>query len=505
MKSGQSFTQNWIQRILKTLFLLGFFSLFAVAAEAARPVDNQAIVVFEEHVKPQEISAFNREWRKQGVKTIRRLPRINGMILDVPDGFDINILSAVDGVKSAEFDQVIRLQSIGAASEGGASEGGASEGGASEGGANQLVVPVNVAPSQSSRSWAISWLHTYYFNYDNPTSIMASYNKYNVPTSVRYSNKGGVKIAVFDTGVDANHTQLNGVVQGGVDLINMPPGLSAAQINATNSAPWDDNGHGTHVTALIAGLYTGLGADFDVYSVKLLDQDASGSLVTLVTALEWAIANQMDVVNMSIAFRDNSPSVQAAIQAAYQDGLILVAAAGNHSNWHDDGGSSEGGASEGGASEGGASEGGASEGGASEGGASATGTGALVYSVMYPAAYPEVIAVGATDIAGNMAWYSNEGPELDLLAPGSSIVSALNGGGYGKSSGTSMAAPLVTSTIAMMLIYDDLLEGKALGDTPSTWRTESVRDFLVYGAYPVNSDVGELDLIYTLYLVSQFQ
>ncbi len=70
---------------------------------------------------------------------------------------------------------------------------------------------------------------------------------------------------------------------------------------------------------------------------------------------------------------------------------------------------------------------------------------------MYPAAYPEVVAVGAMDSFNDLASFSNTGPEVDILAPGTDIFSTDMGGGYGLCSGTSMAAPHVTGAVAMML------------------------------------------------------
>ena len=75
------------------------------------------------------------------------------------------------------------------------------------------------------------------------------------------------------------------------------------------------------------------------------------------------------------------------------------------------------------------------------------------YAVMYPAAYPEVIAVAAMDPYYNLAWFSNTGPEVDLLAPGVDVVSATaeDRRSYGLANGTSMATPHVSGSVALML------------------------------------------------------
>jgi subtilisin family serine protease len=217
--------------------------------------------------------------------------------------------------------------------------------------------------------------------------------------------------------------------------------------------------------------------------------------------LQWAINNDIDVVNMSLGYRRDSPATRRAIEEAAKAGVIMVASVGNHSNYDDsvvlgglngggsgeggageggageggageggagEGGAGEGGAGEGGAGEGGAGEGGAGEGGAGEGGAGEGGAGTQdsaplpLYSVMYPARYPDVIAVGASTNEGKLAAFSNSGPEMDVMAPGVDILSAdiTNGHvqkGLGSASGTSMAAPYVTAAVAMMLSLDPTL------------------------------------------------
>ena len=185
----------------------------------------------------------------------------------------------------------------------------------------------------------------------------------------------------------------------------------------------------------------------------------------------------------------------------------MIAAVGNHFNWEEaagEGGSAEGGAGEGGSGEGGSGEGGSGEGGSGEGGSGEGGSGeggsgeggsgeggsgeggsgeggsgeggsgeggsagddpvANPFPVMYPAKYPEVIAVSAHDASGIMAEFSNNGPEIDIWAPGVKIVSTIPGDGFGYASGTSMAAPHVAGTVALMLAVDPTLSPEAIKD-----------------------------------------
>ncbi len=127
-------------------------------------------------------------------------------------------------------------------------------------------------------------------------------------------------------------------------------------------------------------------------------------------------------------------------------------------------------AGEGGSGEGGSGEGGSGEGGSGEGGSISDVPAANPFPVMYPAKYPEVIAVSAHDVNGVMADFSNDGPEIDIWAPGVKIVSTIPGDGFGYASGTSMATPHVAGTVALMLAINP------------TMSPESIKKYLVYSA-----------------------
>ncbi len=211
-----------------------------------------------------------------------------------------------------------------------------------------------------------------------------------------------IKVAIVDTGIDLKHPDLQANIKGGINTIY----------------PWkspnDDNGHGTHVAGIVAAINNsigviGVGPNIDLYAVKVLGANGSGYLSDVIEGLDWVVQQKQTqggdwVINMSLGTSADIQSFHDAILRAYNAGITMVAAAGN------------------------------------TGGA-----------VTYPAAYPEVIAVSATDQNNQLASWSSRGPEVDLSAPGVSIYSTYKGQTYATLSGTSMAAPHVTGVAALVL------------------------------------------------------
>lgn len=246
----------------------------------------------------------------------------------------------------------------------------------------------------------------------------------------------GIKVAVIDTGIDYIHDdpddlpynvdpEFLGNYRGGYDFFN------------NDADPMDDNGHGTHVAGILAAekngyLVVGVAPEVDLYGLKVLGANGSGEYSGLIAALEWAIANDMDVVNMSLGGHEVSTALQSAIQAAYAAGITLVAASGNTVTLQE-----------------------------------------LINGcpVAYPAAYSEVIAVSFTGADDKLTGYSCTGPQVDLAAPGNAIFSTVPIGscmfcspqGYKSESGTSMASPHVAGVAALILS-----KGIANGGDPAT-------------------------------------
>ena len=220
-----------------------------------------------------------------------------------------------------------------------------------------------------------------------------------------------IRVGIIDTGISNNHPDLLANVKGGVNTINPTKSWN------------DDNGHGSHVAGIVAASnntigVVGAGPGIDLYAIKVLNRNGSGFLSDIIEGIQWAAANNMQVVNMSLGTGSDVQSFRDAVIAAKSAGLVVVAAAGN------------------------------------SGGA-----------VIFPAAYPEVIAVSATDSSDAIAGFSSRGQEIDLAAPGVSVYSTYKGTGYATLSGTSMAAPHVSGVAALVLsapvgVYDANANGQ---------------------------------------------
>lgn len=221
----------------------------------------------------------------------------------------------------------------------------------------------------------------------------------------------GVKVAVIDTGIDIDHPDLAANIAGGENFVVIRGKINPAKYD-------DDNGHGTHVAGTIAGIddevgVVGVAPKASLYAVKVLNKSGSGYVSDIVLGIEWAIANGMDVINMSLGSSYDVDSLRQACDAAYAAGIVVVAAAGNSGDTTSDN------------------------------------------DVIYPARYNSVIAVAATDSADLRAYWSSDGPEVEMAAPGAAIFSTYMGGGYSTLSGTSMATPHVAGTVALILETGD--------------------------------------------------
>lgn len=211
---------------------------------------------------------------------------------------------------------------------------------------------------------------------------------------------GGVKVAVLDTGIDTTHPELIAAYKGGIDI-------AGGDDDPTDEAT---DFHGTHVAGIIAAAgnsngIIGVAPGVSLYAVKIFN-GRLGSVEHLIAGIDWAIENQMDIINLSNGLLDPEPhpGVTAAIARADAAGILVVAAAGN----------------------------------------------SAASPVTFPAAYPSVIAVTATDRNKQIATFAPTGSTIDLAAPGVDISSTVVGG-YETKNGSSMATPQVTGVAALLL------------------------------------------------------
>ena len=214
------------------------------------------------------------------------------------------------------------------------------------------------------------------------------------------SSGKGIAVAILDTGIDENHEDLPGLLGG---------------VKTVDDTHWgaDGNGHGTHVAGTVAALdndlgVVGVGPDVGLYAVKVLNDNGSGTVSSVVGGIEWAVDEGIPVLNMSLGSSSDSQTLREACDAAFEKGHLLVASAGNSGN--------------------------------------PPGRGD---NVGYPAAYESVIAVAASTVNDNRASYSSTGLAVELIAPGSNILSTVPGNDYDTKSGTSMAAPHVAGAAAL--------------------------------------------------------
>ncbi len=234
------------------------------------------------------------------------------------------------------------------------------------------------------------------------------------------SSGGVIEVAIIDTGIDIDHPDLQANIAWGVSVLH-------GRVSTKPRDYKDENGHGTHVAGIIAALnneigVVGVAPAVEIYVVKAFGASGTGWISDIILGIEQAMLgpdgkldrdgdcvvagdpddDAAEVISMSFGSSSPSDTLHDALIEAYDYGIVLVAAAGNE--------------------------------------------GALTPS--YPAAYPEVIATGATDSNDNVASWSNRG--VELTAPGVNILSTYPDDSYKELSGTSMACPHVSGVAALI-------------------------------------------------------
>jgi thermitase len=226
----------------------------------------------------------------------------------------------------------------------------------------------------------------------------------------QYKGSGTYFTAILDTGVKSNHVDLNDHIIPGYDFFQ------------NDNDPQDTYGHGTHVAGIAAAETnnsTGVaGVGWDCKFMPLRVGDGPGlSTSAIVAAIYYAADNGAYAINMSFGCSGSS-SMKTALDYAYGKGVVSVASAGNNGDT----------------------------------------------SLCYPAAYSTVIAVAATTSSDSRASFSTYGDWVEVAAPGQSILSTWNDGGYAYLDGTSMASPHVAGMAAYLYGFGNLPRSQTNAD-----------------------------------------
>jgi subtilisin family serine protease len=274
------------------------------------------------------------------------------------------------------------------------------------------------------------------------------------------STGAGALVAILDTGAKLDHPDLEGqfwtnpaeIAGNGIDddRDGYVDDVHGADIVNDDGDPSDDEGHGTHVAGIIAARAgngeggAGIAPDARIMIVKVLDENRAGTANGLAEGIRYAVAHGARIINTSVNGDGTSRSLQEAIRQAGAAGALVVASAGNDGR-------------------------------------------SIDVEPSYPASYvdPSIVAVGSLGLSGALSGFSNRGlASVDVAAPGEDILSTGGAGGYEVRSGTSMATPFVSGTLALIQSVRPELEGSALKAAllAGTRRTASLEGLLGGGA-----------------------
>lgn len=251
-----------------------------------------------------------------------------------------------------------------------------------------------------------------------------------------------IVVAVIDTGIDLDHPELAGLLVAGTDMVDLgpnptpPPGFRfEGDWQGRDNDPQDEVGHGTHVAGTIAcatnngSLVAGVTWNCRLMPVKVLtrivnignpaDVRGTGSTADVAAGIRWAADHGARVINLSLGSSQATNVERDAVAYAVSRGVVVVAAMGN------------------------------------------AGPNA---GPSFPAAYPDVIAVGAINSADQRAAFSQVGAHIDVAAPGVGILSTVWNNATATFQGTSMASPHVAGVAALILSCNSTLSAAQVGD-----------------------------------------
>jgi thermitase len=275
----------------------------------------------------------------------------------------------------------------------------------------------------------------------NYTSQYA-FQQVNIGRVWRRTTGAGVIVAVLDTGATFSHPALQGHYLRGYNTINhsLPPN------DVADVSPPVAVGHGTMIAGIIAQVAPGA----MIMPIRVLDSSGTGTLLNLLSGIDYAIANGAQVINLSLGSAQGSQALGAAMRDAYQAGVLVVAAAGNNA----------------------------------------------ADQVDHPASNPYVLAVTSVDSNNLLASFANYGPKIAVVAPGINIRSAYINNGYASWSGTSFSVPFVCAEAALLFSDNPCLENSDVSniicDTANTinWLNPGLAGLLGNGLINIQAAVN---------------
>ena len=208
-----------------------------------------------------------------------------------------------------------------------------------------------------------------------------------------------IKVAILDSGIDYSKS---------INVVERKNFLD----DEVSPLYEDNTGHGTAIAGIIAsdgenGTVKGINPDVEIYSARILDTENKAPLSRVVESIYWAIEEDVDIINISFGTTQYSEILHNAVKEAAAEGILVFAASGNEGENEES-------------------------------------------TVEYPAAFEEVVAVGATNPAGELAEMTSRGKELDILAPGINIHSVGWLDMEVICSGTSMAVPHAVGSASLL-------------------------------------------------------
>lgn len=333
--------------------------------------EKRVIIVFEEEAELGP-SVLALPLAMGGTEVIKQLPIINGVVAEIPEA-EVPALEIQGNVKYVEEDYPVYMVEAIPQSD--------------------IIFPVASVAMETPVEGDIQW----------------NMNVINAPEAWKANKAQKVKVGVIDTGIASDHPDFLTEPDNGPFETAIKGGFNAIDGGSYE----DDNNHGTYCASVVGARRNGVGIigvapKCWLYSVKVLDKNGSGYSSDVVQGYEWAIANDIQVVNLSLGSAYRSQAMADAMLIAAQKGMGTVAATGN------DGRS----------------------------------------RISYPARNYNALCVGATGTNGKRKNWSNYGAEMEtrgIMAPGDYVLSANRTGGWQRVAGTSIATPHVTGLVALLV------------------------------------------------------